>query len=601
MPPSSQRAQPRVKYPADVRLFADRFEEPVAGRARDLGPTGIFVEADERLSIGTPVICEVTLPSGPVRLTGLVTREQSLVPKAQDAGDPETTEALVTPPNRVGMGIHFINVEDAVRAEIEALIPADERARPLVTLHLDGMKEALRSPAELTEDGANVIATLPALRQGNEIKLSFLSGAPSPTEGTSGARSVVRDVRLVEPGADGSPRLELRLQFMPPDAAGGKRTRTDYPPPGDATIEGIVRAANQAEAVANHDDDTEITAIHTPSGIAAASLGHIIMRDRALTKSTDRAAETPPVQLRAADIVKHRTRRVPTPAATAAPAAVKPQAQRDDDRILPSTTSRATRVAAVTAGALALVAVGVGLGQLVTTPRRQPTASPVSVDRASVVQAPPNQPSPAPTTAADEPAVRAGEAAAVPAPASEPPVAAVEAPPAATTAEPSPQAPREAPAAPPTGNAPAAQAPVTDEGSAQPAAPRQAMATAEATAGAGIQLLPVGTPGPDVIVNPGEITAVVPVTGSTAGAVKYPLTRPNGIAVDLPEAETSLPIGRHAVFNDGFRFVSIRPRAGGGIRVAFTYAYYTPRLLDVTVDDTAVRVRVAPPSRPAAP
>ncbi|HEY0712404.1 MAG TPA: PilZ domain-containing protein, partial [Polyangia bacterium] len=90
MSSSSQRAQPRVKYPADVRLFADRFEEPLSGRARDLGPSGIFVEADERLSIGTPVICEVTLPSGPVRLTGLVTREQPLAGKSQSQ---EPTEA----------------------------------------------------------------------------------------------------------------------------------------------------------------------------------------------------------------------------------------------------------------------------------------------------------------------------------------------------------------------------------------------------------------------------------------------------------------------------------------------------------------------------
>jgi hypothetical protein len=580
MPPSSQRAQPRVKYPADVRLFADRFEEPLAGRARDLGPTGIFVEADARLSIGTPVICEVTLPSGPRRLTGLVTREQALVPKS---GDP--TEALLgTPANRVGLGIHFINVDEAVRAEIEALIPADERARPLVTLHLEGMKEALRSPAELTEDGANVIATLPAFRQGNEVKLSFLSGAPAPAESAGDAnRSVVRDVRLVEPGADGSPRLELRLQFMPVETSSGKRTRRDFPPPGDVSdvsgdisIEGIVRAATEAD---DSDDQTEVTAIHTPSGIAAASLGQIILRDRALTQSNERPVEGPPVQLRAANIVKHRTRRVSTPVATTAPAAVKVAAAADEDRILPPTTSRATRVAALTAGAFALIAVGVGLGQLLSSPPKS-----VSVDRASIVRVVPPEPVvvPAPPTganpaAAGETVETAKPAAAVSEPA--PPAANTPSPPAVTT--------------PPSV--------ATSEPPASAKAPRAAMATADATTRAGIDLLPAGTPGPEVIVNPGEITAVVPVSGSTAGAVKYPLTRPHGIAIDLPEAEASLAVGRHALFNDGFRFVSIRPRSGGGVRVTFTFAYYTPRLLDVTVDDAGVRVRVAPPSRPAAP
>ena len=127
------------------------------------------------------------------------------------------------------------------------------------------------------------------------------------------------------------------------------------------------------------------------------------------------------------------------------------------------------------------------------------------------------------------------------------------------------------------------------------------MVTRTTTGPGGVDTLPPGTPGPEVISNPGEITAVVPVMGSTAGAVKYPLTQPRGIAIDLPLASAGLPLGRHAMFNDGFRFVSIRPRVGGGIRVAFTYAYYTPRLLDVTVDEAAIRVRVAPPPRPATP
>ena len=64
--------------------------------------------------------------------------------------------------------------------------------------------------------------------------------------------------------------------------------------------------------------------------------------------------------------------------------------------------------------------------------------------------------------------------------------------------------------------------------------------------------------------------------------------------MDLPNAAAALTLGRHAVFNDGFRFISIRAREGGGIRLAFTFAYYTPRLLGVTIDDQAVRVRVAP-------
>ena len=473
MSPSSQRAQPRVKYPADVRLFAGS-RDPLAGRSRDLGPAGIYVEAGERLAVGTTVVCEMALPSGPVRLQGVVAREQAL---AREVG-------------RVGLGIRFVDLDDGARSQLEGLIPADERAGQLMAIHLDGVKEALRSQAAVTDNGVSVTTTLPFLREGTEVKVAFLAGA-SRIE----SRGVVRGVNLAAPAEDGSPRVELQLQFLPASAAkvhivgareahGSYTTRTDAAQPADDDDQ-------------EHEEVTEVTAVETPSGRGVGTLQDILARDRALTQRLRRGS---------------RQKRG-VAATSAAPA-------------------RAARAAAVLAACLFLMAAGAALNRFGLHWNARNTPAPA--DPHTVVVSVPTAPAPvAPSvpavpvpSGATAPAPVATSAPTVPVPsgatAPTEPSALVEASP--RTAAPAPSgalpAPTPAPGAEPApkvasvrAGEPAAAAPVAAQaGRATPPAspPVESAATPAAAAAAGITTLPVGTPGPEVISKAEEIEAIVP-------------------------------------------------------------------------------------------
>jgi hypothetical protein len=104
--------------------------------------------------------------------------------------------------------------------------------------------------------------------------------------------------------------------------------------------------------------------------------------------------------------------------------------------------------------------------------------------------------------------------------------------------------------------------------------------------------LPPDTPGPTIESDGTETTAVVPVTGSTKGMMHYSLSRRKGVAVNLPRAQSELPIGLHAIGRDGLRYVWIRERPEGGIQVRFIFSNPPPdeRLLEL--DDNAVKVRI---------
>jgi hypothetical protein len=106
--------------------------------------------------------------------------------------------------------------------------------------------------------------------------------------------------------------------------------------------------------------------------------------------------------------------------------------------------------------------------------------------------------------------------------------------------------------------------------------------------------LPPGTPGPTIESDGAETTALVPVTGSTQGMVHYSLARRRGVAVNLPLAQSELPVGLHTIGRDGLRYVWIRDRPEGGIQVRFLFTNPPPdeRLLELEDDALKIRIRL---------
>jgi hypothetical protein len=98
--------------------------------------------------------------------------------------------------------------------------------------------------------------------------------------------------------------------------------------------------------------------------------------------------------------------------------------------------------------------------------------------------------------------------------------------------------------------------------------------------------LPEGTPGPAVETEGEETTALVPLTGSTAGMFHYSLAHPRGLLVNLPQAQSAIPVGLHAINRDGLQFVWIRERREGGLQVRFIFSKPPPdeRLLELEED-----------------
>ena len=106
--------------------------------------------------------------------------------------------------------------------------------------------------------------------------------------------------------------------------------------------------------------------------------------------------------------------------------------------------------------------------------------------------------------------------------------------------------------------------------------------------------LPPGTPGPTIESDGAETTALVPLTGSTQGMIHRSLARRRGVSVNLPLAQSELPLGLHTIDRDGLRYVWIRERAEGGIQIRFVFTNPPPdeRLLELEDDAVKIRVRL---------
>lgn len=225
----SQRAQPRVKYPADVRLIAPTLKREVAGKSLNVSASGIFVEARELVDVGTELWCDLPLPGGTRRLAGKVARLQPL-PFSSD---------------RVGLGIRFVDLDDMAKALITNLVHREGGGGHLAETSFEGMEGSLRSQAELTRDGARLSMALPFLRPGAEVKVAFLSG---PSQVAS--RGVVRETVLEGRTPDGSPRLQVDVELVRQGAPAANFFEDEEGDPEEVTAVDTPRALQAAAQVA---------------------------------------------------------------------------------------------------------------------------------------------------------------------------------------------------------------------------------------------------------------------------------------------------------------------------------------------------------------
>src|SRR5688572_29037909 len=187
---TQQRRQQRVAYAASVRLHTSGRPHPFEARSINLSRSGVLVESLQPCAVGTEVICEIPLPGGRRRLRGRVARLQSLSPAA------------------VGLAIAFTELNAPDQELLSEAVGQDDGRSRVVQVRFEGMKEPMRSRAQLTEDGLRLTTGLPFLRLRSPVEVTFLSG-PSKVQ----SRGLVRQVELDQFAADGTPRLAISVAF----------------------------------------------------------------------------------------------------------------------------------------------------------------------------------------------------------------------------------------------------------------------------------------------------------------------------------------------------------------------------------------------------
>ena len=454
-------------------------------------------------------------------------------------------QPMPLPPAGYGLGIRFVDLDPEIEEVLRGLVQTEEPTSRLARVHFEGVKDSLRSQAVPTADGIRLATVLPFLRTGCEVSVSFVSGSSRVL-----SRGIVRDVSFEPRQPDGIPRMAINVQFprgrepayLPIDDEGEEVTAVESP---HARAKLVTNAAASTAPVR-----PEVARPEVARPAAAAVAVRPTLDTRALT----------PARLRRPLGLRGRPRLFGD--ATERPTA------RVRHEPLPAGTRRAVRIGVfATAGVALLVAAAL-------------------LTRGSWGGRTANAPAP-----------RAGKA--TPAPVRR-------APPAAPVAAALPISPTAAPQPQPTAHLqPAAEtppAPLTLPALLDAVPPKFAHDPVT-----GLPPLPSATPGPKITFQPAtepgvtparraELQAEVPFRGSSFGAIHYALAQPRGVAVTLPHARSLLPLGRHVVANEGFRYVWIRELEEGGIQVRFMFAERTPLLRALEVDEGLVRVRVAPPA-----
>jgi hypothetical protein len=155
-----------------------------------------------------------------------------------------------------------------------------------------------------------------------------------------------------------------------------------------------------------------------------------------------------------------------------------------------------------------------------------------------------------------------------------PPVIATQSPPPAQA--PSAQPPS---AQPPSAQPPSAQPPSTQP-SSSPSVAAEVIAASPANPTAAPFAAGVHASSPSGAAAEEPAPPLVPLTGSLAGAKRYPLSSPDGVAFNLPHAHTSMKLGTYSPAVRGLKSMWVRALPGGGTHLRFFYssAASAPRL-----------------------
>ena len=199
-----RRTEPRVGFRREVRVIWPGQVSSVVARAVNLSPTGILVDAltPEPCPVGSPILCDVALPRGSLRLRGRVAHHRVLSPA------------------KVGMGIAFTDLSPHMVAELRGVVDESDEKAQLVKLRFAGKSQLICTRALPTAEGFQFTTALPFLRSDTEVEISLSPDANLATKGW------VSSVALDHGQGDGIPRLVIDIRAgesatprLAPDAA----------------------------------------------------------------------------------------------------------------------------------------------------------------------------------------------------------------------------------------------------------------------------------------------------------------------------------------------------------------------------------------------
>jgi len=211
-----RRTEPRVGFRRDVRVSWPGQVSGVVARSVNLSPTGILVDAPtpQPCPVGSPILCDVPLLHGSLRLRGRVAHKRVLSPA------------------KVGMGIAFTDLSPWMAAELRDVVDESAEKAQVVKLRFAGKSQLVCTRALPTAEGFQVTTALPFLRTDTEVEISLSPDADLAAKGW------VSSVALERAPGDGIPRLVIDIRAgesaaprLAPDAAVAGEVESSAPSP----------------------------------------------------------------------------------------------------------------------------------------------------------------------------------------------------------------------------------------------------------------------------------------------------------------------------------------------------------------------------------